>query len=328
MDAQRIDSLPNLPARPIDGHKGTFGSVGIVGGCARVANEDTLDDRPEDGPKNAWPAVMLGAPALAAMGAIRAGCGLVKIAAPTPIIEAVLTLAPFATGFGIEVDEHRAMIPSQAAAITDELVRTTNALIVGPGLASGPEIDRLMARLITQEYTPIVVDADALNALSRIPDFAPDVRATMILTPHPGEARRLMDALNLKGNPDGNNSERARACIALAQRIGCIVVLKGRGTVVSDGHRVWTCSCGHPAMGVGGTGDVLSGVIGSLIAQTRANPAAHQAIDLFTASAIGVQAHAMAGERWADEHHASGGMIASELADECVAAIESLRAKG
>tara|TARA_A100001391_G_scaffold145797_2_gene103436 strand:- start:1123 stop:2097 length:975 start_codon:yes stop_codon:yes gene_type:complete len=323
MDAQRIDSLPNLPARPLDGNKGTFGSVGIVGGCARVANEDTLDDRLAD----ALPAVMLGAPALAAMGAIRAGCGLVKIAAPTPIIEAVLTLAPFATGFGIEVDEHRAMIPSQAAAITDELVRTTNALVVGPGLGSGPEIDRLMARLITQEDTPMIVDADALNALSRIPDFAGDVRSAMILTPHPGEARRLMDALNLKSNPDGNDSERAKACIALAQRIGCIVVLKGKGTVVSDGHRVWTCSCGHLAMGVGGTGDVLSGVIGSLIAQLRANPVAHQAIDLFTASAIGVQAHAMAGEQWADQHHASGGMIASELADECVPAIESLRAK-
>ncbi len=268
---------------------------------------------------------MLGAPALAAIGAIRAGCGLVKIAAPTPIIEAVLTLAPFATGFGIEVDEQRALIPSQAAAITDELVRTAQALVVGPGLGGGPEIDRLMARLITQEDTPMVVDADALNALSRIPDFAPDVRATMILTPHPGEARKLMDTLKLQGNPGGNDSERAKTCIAIAQRIGCIVVLKGRGTVVSDGRRVWTCSCGHSAMGVGGTGDVLSGVIGSLIAQTRANPAAHQAIDLFTASAIGVQAHAMAGERWADEHHASGGMIASELADECAPVIESLR---
>ena len=320
MDAQRIDSLPILPARPLDGHKGTFGSVGIVGGCARVQMDDTPDDH--------TPAVMLGAPALAAMGAIRAGCGLVKIAVPTPIMEAVLTLAPFATGFGIEVDEQRAMIPSQAAAITNELVRTTQALIVGPGLGSGPEIDRLMARLITQEDTPMVVDADALNALSRIPAFAGDVRATMILTPHPGEARRLMDALKLHGNPDGDDHQRAKACIALAQRIGCIVVLKGRGTVVSDGHRVWTCSCGHPAMGVGGTGDVLSGVIGSLVAQTRANPATHQAIDLFTASTIGVQAHAMAGERWADQHHASGGMIASELADECVGAIESLRAKG
>jgi len=319
MNAQRIDTLPDLPPRPLDGHKGTFGSVGIVGGCARVAHEEP--------PEDALPAVMLGAPALAAMGAIRAGCGLVKIAAPTPIIESVLTLAPFAMGFGIEVDEHRAMIPSQAAAVTDELVRTTNALVVGPGLGSGPEIDRLMARLITQEDTPMIVDADALNALSRIPDFARDVRSTMILTPHPGEAHRLMDVLKVQGNPSGNESERAKACIALAQRIGCIVVLKGRGTVVSDGHRVWTCRHGHPSMGVGGTGDVLSGVIGSLIAQTRANAADHKAIDLFTACAIGVQAHAMAGERWAQGRHATGGMIASELADECVPAIESIRAK-
>lgn len=309
MDAQRIETLSKLPKRATDGHKGTFGSVGIIGGCAGMHIGDE------------FAATMLGAPALAAMGAVRAGCGLVKVAAPAPIIESVLTLAPFATGFGLEVDTDRAIMPSSAAPIIDELVRTTNAIVIGMGMGTGRETEQIVTRLIGQEDVPIVLDADGLNALSAIPDFTRDVRATMIITPHPGEAKRLMDALSIAGDPAGDESSRVQACTALAQRIGCIVVLKGKGTVVCDGHRVWVCDRGHPAMGVGGTGDVLAGVTGSLIAQSKNQPT----IDLFSACAISVQAHAIAGEHWASSHHASGGMIASELADELVGVIESMR---
>ena len=309
MEAQRIETLNRLPKRVPDGHKGTFGSVAVIGGSAGMHQDDEFS------------AMMLGTPALAAMGAIRAGCGLVKIAAPMPIMESVLTLAPFATGFGLEVDHERAIVASSAAVILDELVRTDDVIVVGPGMGNGLEIEQVVMRLIGQEDVPVVVDADGLNALAEMTDFTRDVRATMVLTPHPGEAKRLMDVLSITGNPGGNENERVQVCTEIAQRVGCLVVLKGKGTVVSDGHRVWVCDRGCSAMGVGGTGDVLSGVIGSVIAQSKA----HDSIDLFTACAIGVQAHAIAGERWVENHHASGGMIASELADEVAGAIESLR---
>jgi len=309
MEAQRIESLTNLPHRPLDGHKGTFGTVGIIGGSAGMHHDE------------AFAATMIGAPALAGRGAVRAGCGLVKIVAPEPILGSVLTLAPFATGFGVWVDSDRAMIASNAAPIIDELVRTSDAIVVGPGMGNGDEVGQIVVRLIGQDDVPVVVDADGLNALASMPDFLRDVRASMVITPHPGEAKRLMSALAISGDPAGDESERVRVCTALARRIGCVVVLKGMGTVVSDGHRVWVCTHGSPAMGVGGTGDVLSGVIGSLIAQSKKNGT----VDLFMSSAIGVQAHAIAGERWASDHQASGGMIASELADELIGVIEGMR---
>lgn len=309
MDAQRIESLERLPQRAEDGHKGTFGSVAILGGSAGMHHDDE------------FASTMIGAPALAALGAIRSGCGLVKIAAPSPIIESVLTIAPYATGYGLEVDHQREIIAASAAPVIDELVRTNNAIVVGPGMGSGHCVGQVVLRLIGQEQTGVVIDADGLNALSAMPDFVRDLRAPVVLTPHPGEARRLMDALAIKGDPAGNEASRIDACVQLALRIGCVVVLKGKGTVVSDGQRVWVCRHGSPAMGVGGTGDVLSGVIGSLIAQSAKNGSR----DLFMASAIGVEAHAIAGERWAEEHQASGGMIASELADRLVGVIEEMR---
>ncbi len=305
MEAQQVDTLVKLPKRATDTHKGTFGSVAIVGGSAGMHHNDE------------FAATMLGAPALAAMGAIRAGCGLVKVAVPMPIVESVLTLAPFATGFGLEVDAQRAIIPSNAAVIIDELVRTNEVIIVGPGMGTGHEVEQIVMRLIGQEDIPIVVDADGLNALATMPDFTRDVRATMIMTPHPGEAKRLMEALSITGNPAGTDAERIRACVAIAQRVGCIVVLKGKGTVVSNGHLVWVCDRGCSALSVGGTGDVLAGVIGSLIAQKNT--------ELFMACAIGVQAHAIAGEHWAAHHHATSGMIATELVDEVASVIETMR---
>jgi len=305
MEAERIESLEKLPSRAVDGHKGTFGSVGIIGGAAGMHQDDE------------FVSTMIGAPALAAIGAIRSGCGLVKIAAPAPIIDSVLTLAPFATGYGLEVDADRSVIASSAAVVLDELVRTNQSVVVGPGMGFGGAIGQIVIRLIAQDFTPVVVDADGLNALAEIPDFVLDLRASVVMTPHPGEARRLMQSLSVEGDPAGDESERIQACCGLAQRIGCVVVLKGKGSVVSDGRRVWVCSRGHPAMGVGGSGDVLSGVIASLIAQ--------RSVDVFMASALAVEAHAIAGERWATTNNASGGMIASELADQLIGVIEELR---
>lgn len=309
MTHERLESLPSLPARPADGHKGTFGTVAIVGGCAGMHHDDEFEP------------TMLGAPALAAMGAIRAGCGLVKIAAPAPIIEHVLTLAPFATGYGLETDHARSINASHAAPVLDELCRSCSAVVAGMGMGSAHCVAQIIVRLLNQEDCPVVIDADGLNAMATLPEFDRELRASAVLTPHPGEARRLMSSLAIDGDPAGDEPQRIDACTRLAQRLGCVVVLKGKGTVVSDGHRVWVCERGSPALAAGGTGDVLAGIIGSIIAQTRDT----DGFDLLMAAAVGVQAHAIAGEHWAAVHDGEGGLIASELTELLPGMMSTLR---
>lgn len=309
MSTQRIESLPPLPHRPEDGHKGTFGTVTIVGGCAGMHRDDEFEP------------TMLGAPALAAMGAIRSGCGLVKVAAPSPIIKHVLTLAPFATGFGLEVDHAHGINAAHAAPVLDELTRTCGVIVAGMGMGSAHCVAQIIVRLLNQEMVPVVIDADGLNALTNLPEFDREIRANAVLTPHPGEARRLMEALSIGGDPAGDDTQRLEACTHLAQRLGCVVVLKGKGTVVSDGHRVWVCEHGTPALAAGGTGDVLAGVIAGIIAQSRQDPS----IDLLHATAIGVQAHALAGERWVETHDGDGGLMANELAEVLPAVMDRMR---
>ncbi|MBO6738998.1 MAG: NAD(P)H-hydrate dehydratase [Phycisphaerales bacterium] len=310
MSTERIETLPPLPHRPDDGHKGTFGSVAIVGGCAGMHRDDEFEP------------TMLGAPALSAMGAIRSGCGLVKIAAPSPIIEQVLSLAPFATGYGLETDHARSINASHAAPVLDELTRSCSVIVAGMGMGGAHCVAQIIVRLLNQEMVPIVIDADGLNALASLPEFDREIRASAVLTPHPGEARRLMRSLSIDGDPAGDESQRTGACTRLAQRLGCVVVLKGNGTVVSDGHRVWVCERGSPALAAAGTGDVLAGVIGSIIAQTRDDAS----IDLLHAAALGVQAHAITGERWAESHDGDGGLMANELADLLPGVMGTIRA--
>lgn len=299
---ETVETIPPLLARPTNGHKGTFGRVGIVGGSAA------------DDPR------MIGAPALAALGAVRAGCGLVKIATPAPILDAVLTLAPFATGLALPMNPE-GPDPAASAERFDELALEADAICVGPGLGHSPGARAVTIRAVLQEDAPVVLDADALNILAAMPEFWRDLRARLVLTPHPGEARRLLDALGLRNDPAGNDAQRTDACVSLARRLGCIVVLKGAGTIVSDGLRAWACRSGHACLATGGTGDVLAGVITSLIAQQHARPDR----DLFACAQAGVQAHARAGEAWAADHHASGGMTPTDLADLIPAQVETLR---
>jgi len=312
-----MSDLPRLPGRPRDGHKGTFGTVGIVGGCC-------AHDQPR----------MLGAPALAARAALRAGAGLAKIAAPEVALTEVIALCPSATGIALPTGAGGAITGHGAAEVLDALARDASCLVVGPGLGRGAGVDALAVRAAGQEECPVVLDADALNALAAMTDYAQDIRGRVIVTPHPGEFRRLADPLKIAGDPT-DDGVRPGLAERLAQALGCVVVLKGARTVVSDGHRAWACERGHPCLGTGGSGDVLAGLIGGLVAQFVA-PAPispgitgpvdpNRPLDLFGAACVGVQAHAVAGEHWAAGHDASAGLLAQELADELPAVIESMR---
>ena len=304
---------PQPPARPADGHKGTFGTVCVVGGCAVSG------------------AAMLGAPALAARAALRAGAGLVSAVVPRPLVVPLLTLLPEATAAGLAVDGDDRVVPHEAAGLLEEALEGASACALGPGLGPGHEAEAVAQRVLGQDRTPVVVDADALNALARIDRFTELVRAPAVLTPHPGEFRRLADRLGVSAAGD-----RERDARSLAQRVGAVVVLKGAGTVVSDGLRAWTCARGHPCLAVGGTGDVLCGLIAGVAAQFVApGPRAvgsvelprppGRPLDLFDAARIGVEAHAIAGERWAADREASGGLLAHELADLLPGVLESMR---
>ncbi len=294
---------PTLPPRQASGHKGTFGSVLVIGG-------------------HAGNPVMLGGPALAARAALRSGCGLCTLAMPAPLLAGALTVAPSATGCALPVDGCGELVPSQVAQALDPVLARAQAVVLGPGLGQGFAVQQVVLRLVSMVDVPVVVDADALNALAASPDFAADLRAPCVLTPHPGEFNRLAAALHLELDPV-DPASRSGAAATLAARLGCVVALKGAGTVVSDGVRAWTCPVVEPALATGGSGDALSGVIGGLAAQfTRRDIAAP--LPLMEVTRLAVHLHGMSALAWS-ARHGHAGMLAHEIADGIPDAMASMR---
>jgi ADP-dependent NAD(P)H-hydrate dehydratase len=348
---------PRLPRRDPRGHKGTFGTVLVIGGCAAEPR-------------------MIGAPALAALAALRSGCGLVKILAPEPILNHAIALCPSATGWGIQVDEERRIVAHEGSRGFDRLANDANAIVVGPGLGDGPGVARMALRAIQHEECPVILDAEAINALAAIPELHRDWKCAGVITPHPGEFRRLASAMKIEADPTSEKT-RPTAAEELAQKLGCIVVLKGAGTVVSDGHRTWVNTTGGPELATAGTGDVLAGLIAGIVAQhvrwrvprltgspvSRGSPmdadvgrlrelakakrrerglevpasvsrdsrvppllaSAPRTLDLFDATRIAVMVHGLAGERWREMSKSSGGMLAMELINQLPAIVEQWR---
>lgn len=294
------DDLPRLPIRSPAGHKGTFGTVAVVGGSA-LAN-----------PR------MVGAPALAALGALRSGVGVVRLVMPGAILDAGLSICPSATGRALPTEDDGSLRLEEAVEVFDKALAGCDAAVIGPGLGAGPMVAALSLRAVQQEDFPVVVDADALNALATTPDLHLDFHARAILTPHPGEFRRLAAAFKISHDPT-SESARPDAARALALRLGCIVALKGAGTVVSDGLEVWVCAHQTPCLATGGTGDVLAGLIAGLLAQHSGT------LSLYDLARLGVEAHARAGMAWAERANASGGLLATELAESLPKVLESMR---
>jgi len=294
---------PPIPPRDRAGHKGTFGRVLVVGGCARL------------------PRMMLGGPVLAARAAIRAGCGLAELAIPEPLAAAALASLESATGHALPVDAEGNLLPSACAEVIDPVLARSDAAVIGPALGDGFTVEQLVVRFIAHAEVPLVVDADALNALARLIDFARDMRGgPVVMTPHPGEYLRLAQALDIDGDPIGEGSGAAAA--ALAQRCGCVVVLKGARTSVSDGVHHWSCHAGTAALATGGSGDALSGVIASFAAQfMRSSDRA----SLFDCARWGVAAHGLAARLWS-VRHGSAGMLTTELCDLVPDVLGDLRA--
>ncbi len=278
----------SLPQRPADGHKGIFGTILVVGG--------------RSGPSER----MIGAPSLAAAGALRSGCGRVVLAMPEPILDRGLVLTPSATGRSLPVEQDGRLHASGACEAIDAVQGDVQSVVIGPGLGRGSDVQAVVAHLLSTSGPPLVVDADGLNAIADDPSMLDGCVRRCVLTPHPGEYARLASTLDL---PEAGRDESSRrlAAEALATRIDGVVVLKGAGTIVSDGVRHWTCDTGSVVLAVPGSGDVQAGVIASLLAQLGEEPPA-------AVAALATQLHAMAGRAW-EREHGTVGMLASELAD-------------
>lgn len=253
-----VTTLPPLPDRPLEGHKGLFGRVLIVGG--------------NDG--------MIGAPVLAGTAALRSGAGLVQVAVPRSILPYALSITPELIGLGLG-----------KAAGKDALLeagKQADAIVLGPGLGRTPEAMARLHRLVRLQEKPMVIDADGLNLLSDLKRWPSYFKARAVLTPHPGEMKRLGKLLGVDDVPTDDEG-RAGLAASAASVFGQTVVLKGSRTVVADfnGEKVYINHSGNSALSKAGTGDVLSGLLGTLLAQ---------AMDPFDAACAAVHIHGIAGE--------------------------------
>lgn len=319
-DAVQDDGCPPLaplPARDRDGHKGTFGTVVVVGGCAMG-----LGAHPHPG--DAGARVMFGGPVLCARAALRAGCGLVDLALPAPLVPGALAALESATAHALPVSQSGELDPSECAAVLDPVLSRATALAIGPGLGAGDAVAQVVVRLLARDALPVVVDADALNALAATPRFDLDFRAPAILTPHPGEFGRLSAALGLPALGESPApAELHSAASSLAQRLGAVVVLKGSRTTVSDGISTWSVHAGSPALATGGSGDVLTGICASIVAQFGPTSRA-QSLSMLDCARWAVIVHGMAALRWSAAH-GEAGMLAHELCDSVPEALEEAR---
>ncbi|MBI1368127.1 MAG: NAD(P)H-hydrate dehydratase [Planctomycetes bacterium] len=268
MNAQAAVVPSPAPDRPADAHKGTFGTVVVIGGSP----------------------LMIGAPAMTAAAALRTGTGLVKIMTHPNALPHCLVIEPGATGIAApHLDDPNAVQKSF------EQLKPLTVLAVGPGMPENPVSERGIDILLKHEFTT-VLDAGGLNNLSRIADRVHKHHCPLVLTPHPGEFARLARPANIELDPT-KPSERPYAARALAEYYHAVVVLKGHQTVVTDGARQYVNQTGNPALATAGSGDVLTGMIASLIAQ---------GMGLFEASVLGVYLHGLAADLWAQEHGPAG----------------------
>jgi len=276
-----------LPPRHADSHKGTYGHLLIAAGSVGAA----------------------GAVILAARSAVRAGAGLVTAAVPEPIVQTVdggsiesMTL-PLPAGPDGRIGEQAAVAVLEAASERD-------ALALGPGMGQTDLVAGTLRRIALTAEVPLVLDADGINAFAGRGEELRDRRAPTVLTPHPGEAGRLLGAATSDVVAD-----RRAAARRAAAATGAVVVLKGHQSLVAtpDGA-IWVNRTGNAGMATGGTGDVLTGVVGSLLAQ------GHEPL---AAALLGVYLHGWAGDRVAAERGMAG-LAAGDLVEALPGAFDEL----
>jgi ADP-dependent NAD(P)H-hydrate dehydratase / NAD(P)H-hydrate epimerase len=280
-----------LPERPVRGHKGTFGKVLAIAGSLDYA----------------------GAAFLVCRAAGRAGAGIVTLAVPESLQPLFAAKVIEATTMALPEDDVEEVDPEPA--IARILDHDHDAIVLGPGLRPGLATTELVRMLLAapehdDSPAPMVLDAEALRSMATLPEWWSGSLRPLVLTPHPGEFDRLRAGAGVEsdsdGDLDGDDLARRTAALAAAEAWGQVVVLKGARTVIAEPDgTVSVAPFENPALASGGTGDVLSGVIGALLAQgLEPGPAAR----------LGVYLHGAAGDVVRDRL-GDAGLLASDLPD-------------
>lgn len=245
--------------RPDDSNKGTLGSLLCICGSYGMA----------------------GAAIMAGKAALRCGIGLLKIAIPKSIYPVCATNILESVYYPLE-ETSNGVISSKNTDFLLEMCEKSSAVVIGCGLSVCDDTKNLVQSVITNCEKPLVIDADALNCICNKPEILKNLKAPAIITPHPGEMARL-----LHSTPKAVNSNRENTAIDFAKKFGVVTVLKGAGTIIAspDGE-VYINHTGNSGMATGGSGDILSGIIGSLLAQ-GASPINAAAAGVFLHGTIG-----------------------------------------
>lgn len=276
------DVAPTLPWRPLDAHKKSVGTVALVAGSSGMS----------------------GAVILAARGALRAGAGYVSIVCTSSVAGALAVAVPEAVLQVVDADVLGAEAIDRSRATLD----AADVVVIGPGLGAGEQQQALVARALAELATPLVLDADGLNAL------APQLHqarvrppgSLAVATPHPAELGRLL------GRPtDAVQDDRLRAVEDAAELLKSVVILKGFRSLVARTGRVVVNPTGGPELATAGTGDVLAGAVGALLSSSG---------DAFDASVAAAFVHGRAGSL-AGDLRGGRGITATDVADALPAAV-------
>ena len=257
---KNVEAIPVMPERRADSHKGDYGRVCIIAGSLGMS----------------------GAAVLTGRSALRSGAGLVRVAVPEAILPIVAASEPSYITVPLKGDSGD-QFSVGAVKQLKSIIHDNDIVGFGPGLGVSKSLSIMANDLVGSGDISMVIDADGLNNLATVQGWHRKIRAKAVLTPHPGEMKRLWKN-SIRGSMPGERLEQAQV---LANESGTIVVLKGAGTVVSDGERVYVNRTGNPGMATAGSGDVLTGIITAL---------AGQGLDLFDASVLGVYIHGKAGD--------------------------------
>lgn len=306
----RDDAAGALPRREPDAHKGAFGHVLVIGGSEGMA----------------------GAPTLTARAALRSGAGLVTLAVPRSALRATIACPEAMCAI---LPERDGAVTAEAADALEAALHRATVVCIGPGLTTQTGVQEFVRSLVRRCPHPIVADADALNALAGHDALCRERAAPMVLTPHPGECARLLDT-----TVSDVQADRLAAAREVSDQYGAAVVLKGAGTIIadppqptaphstldrrqteSDGDgssgtmgRASVLSVGNPGMATGGSGDVLTGIVGALIGQ---------GLPLGDAARLAAFCHGRAGDLAMSEH-TEHGLVAGDIIEMLPAVLKEL----
>jgi NAD(P)H-hydrate epimerase len=251
--------LPRLAPRSAESHKGDYGRALLIGGSRGMA----------------------GAIAMAGMATLRSGAGLVRLAVGRTILDQVAGFEPSYMTFPLD-DDDQGRILSAGSSPLHEQIESSDVVACGPGMGRGFGPTELVAALYESLAQPALFDADALFALAKRPRLLVPQPGPRILTPHPGEFARLT-----RSPAGGDRAAMETRATRLAADAGCILVLKGHRTLITDGQQSFRNTTGNPGMATGGSGDILTGVVTGLLAQ---------GMTPLDAARLGVHVHGLAGD--------------------------------